>query len=224
MEIPKPRHEAMGKADALVLVFVGLKLAGQLDWNWWWVLSPHLVVIAASMAVTWWRLSATPSQTLMKKESAGWVRWSGRCRGSDALLLLLFVLKWTGHLSWSWFWVLSPLWLFKPLGILLAQPSRERRRFENIGIKLSADAVALILVVLIGSRLESYISSWWWVAPALPLSLILGVFLAMRMNAVFFRRLLRERAERQERHRRKGAPAMPPTVLELWKERQQEAP
>jgi hypothetical protein len=26
--------------DGLLLLFIGLKLTGQIDWSWWWVLSP----------------------------------------------------------------------------------------------------------------------------------------------------------------------------------------
>lgn len=224
MEKPRPKRGGMGKAEALLLVFVGLKLGGQVDWSWLWVLSPCWIACVALMAVSRWCLSFSPSQTLMKKVPAGVARWSGHCRSSDAWFLLFLVLKWTGHLSWSWFWVLSPLWFLKPLGMLFAWPSDERRQSKDLGLHLASSAIILILVVLIALRLEGHIPSWWWVAPALPLSLILGVFLTMRMNTVFFRRLLRERAERRERHRRKDAPATPPTVFELWKERQQAAP
>jgi len=27
-------------AEALTVLFIGLKLTGQIDWSWWWVLSP----------------------------------------------------------------------------------------------------------------------------------------------------------------------------------------
>jgi len=38
--------------------------------------------------------------------------------GFCGLLTVLFVgLKLTGYIAWSWWWVLSPLWL--PLGIVL---------------------------------------------------------------------------------------------------------
>lgn len=30
----------MGFFDLLLLLFIGLKLAGVIDWSWWWVLSP----------------------------------------------------------------------------------------------------------------------------------------------------------------------------------------
>jgi len=36
------------------------------------------------------------------------------------LLTLLFIaLKLTGYISWSWWWILSPLWISFGLGILL---------------------------------------------------------------------------------------------------------
>ncbi len=35
----------------------------------------------------------------------------------QALTLIFIVLKLTGHIAWSWLWVLSPLWI--PLGIAL---------------------------------------------------------------------------------------------------------
>ena len=30
---------------------------------------------------------------------------------SDALTLLFIALKLTGHITWSWIWVLSPIWI-----------------------------------------------------------------------------------------------------------------
>jgi ATP/ADP translocase len=35
----------------------------------------------------------------------------------NGLLLLFIALKLTGHIAWSWFWVLSPIWL--PLVIVV---------------------------------------------------------------------------------------------------------
>lgn len=38
--------------------------------------------------------------------------------GFSGLLAILFIgLKLTGHVNWTWFWVLSPLWI--PLAIAL---------------------------------------------------------------------------------------------------------
>ena len=31
---------SMGFASLLTLLFIGLKLTGNVDWSWWWVLSP----------------------------------------------------------------------------------------------------------------------------------------------------------------------------------------
>lgn len=59
--------------------------------------------------------------------------------GFTGLLTILFIaLKLTGVISWSWWWVLSPLWIGLALiavilivAILIAvfAPSRPRRRF-----------------------------------------------------------------------------------------------
>lgn len=35
----------------------------------------------------------------------------------DLLLLLFITLKLTGYINWSWWWVLSPLWI--PLSVFL---------------------------------------------------------------------------------------------------------
>lgn len=38
--------------------------------------------------------------------------------GLPTLLTILFIgLKLTGHITWSWLWVLAPLWLF-PVAVL----------------------------------------------------------------------------------------------------------
>lgn len=31
--------------SALTLIFVGLKLADKIDWSWWWVFSPMLILV-----------------------------------------------------------------------------------------------------------------------------------------------------------------------------------
>jgi hypothetical protein len=35
----------MGFTEILTLIFIVLKLTHQIDWSWWWVLSPELFVI-----------------------------------------------------------------------------------------------------------------------------------------------------------------------------------
>ena len=45
----------------------------------------------------------------------------GGCPGAVTLLALIFVtLRLTGDISWSWWWVLSPLWIYACLLALLA--------------------------------------------------------------------------------------------------------
>ena len=36
----------LGFVDALTLLFIALKLTGQIDWNWFWVLSPIWISIS----------------------------------------------------------------------------------------------------------------------------------------------------------------------------------
>ncbi len=83
-----------------------LKLTGVIDWSWWWVaLSPLWL---GGMVVTF-RFNLPGSVGV-------WI-WN---RGQDLWVLslpALIVLKLTGVIDWSWWWVLSPLWIS---GILLA--------------------------------------------------------------------------------------------------------
>ena len=83
-----------------------LKLTGVIAWSWWWVLLSPLWI--SSMVVTF--RSNRPG-------SVGAWFWN---RGQDLWALslpALIVLKLTGVIAWSWWWVLSPLWIS---GILLA--------------------------------------------------------------------------------------------------------
>ncbi|MDR2195727.1 MAG: hypothetical protein LBE50_03880 [Gallionellaceae bacterium] len=36
-----------------------------------------------------------------------------------ALFLVLLTLRLTGHIDWSWWWVLSPLWVPAAVGLLI---------------------------------------------------------------------------------------------------------
>ena len=43
--------------------------------------------------------------------------------GFPGLLTIVFiVMKLTGYITWSWWWVLSPLWISFGLGLLIAIP------------------------------------------------------------------------------------------------------
>lgn len=37
----------------------------------------------------------------------------------SALTLLFITLKLTGHIAWSWWWVLSPMWIPLTIGLLI---------------------------------------------------------------------------------------------------------
>jgi hypothetical protein len=84
-----------------------LKLTGVIGWSWWWVvLSP--LWLSGGMVVT--------SRFKLPGSAGVWI-WN---RGQDLWALslpALIVLKLTGVIAWSWWWVLSPLWIS---GILLA--------------------------------------------------------------------------------------------------------
>jgi len=38
------RGGGIGFTSLLTIVFITLKLTGHIDWSWWWVLSPMLIV------------------------------------------------------------------------------------------------------------------------------------------------------------------------------------
>jgi hypothetical protein len=83
-----------------------LKLTGVIAWSWWWVLLSPL-----------WISSAVVTFRSNRPGSVGAWIWN---RGQDLWVLslpALIVLKLTGVIAWSWWWVLSPLWIS---GILLA--------------------------------------------------------------------------------------------------------
>ena len=62
----------------------------------------------------------------MKENSAGGISFFG------ALLLIFIVLKLTHVINWSWFWVLSPLWIeaiiFVAILLLILIPWRKNKR------------------------------------------------------------------------------------------------
>jgi hypothetical protein len=83
-----------------------LKLTGVIGWSWWWVLLSPLWI---GSTVLVFRFSRPGSV-------GAWV-WN---RGADLWAFSLpafIVLKLTGVIAWSWWWVLSPLWIS---GILVA--------------------------------------------------------------------------------------------------------
>lgn len=43
------RYTTMGICDIMFIVFLILKLAGLIDWSWWWVISPVLIPMGIYM-------------------------------------------------------------------------------------------------------------------------------------------------------------------------------
>jgi len=59
-----------------------------------------------------------------------------------ALTLIFLILKLTGVISWSWWWVFSPLWL--PIAVALAF-------FAVIGVMALLGVIVVVFFVLIGT-------------------------------------------------------------------------
>ena len=47
----KKEYLQLNFLEALFLVFLALKLAGKIDWSWWWVFAPLWVPVAAGVFV-----------------------------------------------------------------------------------------------------------------------------------------------------------------------------
>jgi hypothetical protein len=45
------RSGGIGFAGMLAILFIGLKLTNQIDWSWWWVLSPLWIPAAVILAI-----------------------------------------------------------------------------------------------------------------------------------------------------------------------------
>jgi hypothetical protein len=85
---------------------IALKLTGVITWSWWWVVLSPLWISGVGAAFRFNRPGSV----------GAWI-WN---RGQDLWALslpALIVLKLTAVVAWSWWWVLSPLWIS---GILLA--------------------------------------------------------------------------------------------------------
>lgn len=41
--------------QALALIFICLKLVGEIDWSWWWVLSPFWIVFVLAVIAGLWK-------------------------------------------------------------------------------------------------------------------------------------------------------------------------
>lgn len=62
-------NRAPGFSSLLGLLFIGLKLAGHLDWSWWWVLSPFWIMGGLALVVV--------VGILIVEKRTGWDLFSG---------------------------------------------------------------------------------------------------------------------------------------------------
>ena len=53
--------------------------------------------------------------------------------GIEALTILFVGLKLSGHIAWSWWWILSPLWVMALAAVVLAVLFRSTQRVESVG-------------------------------------------------------------------------------------------
>lgn len=213
MKKPKRRWTGVHKVEAALLLLVGLKLGGQLDWAWWWVLSPQWIWATFRVAHSACGLFGSSQKLLRRQYKPGRAKWSLALRQGDALFVLFFVLKWTGYLSWSWFWVLSPLWFFKPLGLLTSRPlmkPTKRRRYKALILDMQSHTVIFALTALVALRLDGHISSWWWVVAVFMFYTVVAHALSKRATGALSRRLRREKAKRRARRERDGTDANRP--------------
>jgi len=55
MSLSVPGAGTLGFPQALTLLFIGLRLTGHIDWSWWWVLSPMIILIVGSVIRDKWK-------------------------------------------------------------------------------------------------------------------------------------------------------------------------
>jgi hypothetical protein len=85
---------------AAQIALIALKLAGIIDWSWWWVLVPFWGSILMYSA-------GYPRSVTSGQRSS----WQLRIPGQLPLAAIpLIALKLAGIIGWSWWWVLAPLW------------------------------------------------------------------------------------------------------------------
>lgn len=52
MSSKKSTNSGLGFSGWLTLLFIALKLTGQIDWSWWWVVSPIWIgILVAFIAI-----------------------------------------------------------------------------------------------------------------------------------------------------------------------------
>ena len=90
---------------AITFIFIILKLDGTITWSWWLVTAPAWSVVALVYIIG--TVQFIERRIRMSKDDKYKI-----IRVILTLILLIFiVLKLTHIISWSWWWVTSPIWL-----------------------------------------------------------------------------------------------------------------
>jgi hypothetical protein len=50
------RSSGLGFPEVLTTIFLVLKLTHLINWSWWWIFSPLLILIPLAMLVVWLKL------------------------------------------------------------------------------------------------------------------------------------------------------------------------
>ena len=119
----------------LQISFIGLKLTNYIDWSWFYVLLPFIMLAIITITI------ATPIiifrlDNIEKKIKLLSMKYNRKKNSNTSFLSLLQVLfinlKLTNHIDWSWFYVLLPL-LLKAIILILELKSIEKK-IEKIDI------------------------------------------------------------------------------------------
>ena len=94
------RNFGQGLWILALLALIAVKLTGVVAWSWWWVLAP-----------LWMGCFVLPFGS-----SRPGIRARIWNLAQKAALPALIALKLTGVIAWSWWWVLTPLWI---IGIIV---------------------------------------------------------------------------------------------------------
>lgn len=68
----------VGFVGLLTLLFIGLKLTHNIDWSWWWVLSPSLITIGVCLLIIVFALVMAVVQHTQKQKAAAAARVAAR--------------------------------------------------------------------------------------------------------------------------------------------------
>lgn len=143
----------MLKMDLMAVGLLVGKLAGQLDWPWWWILSPVWAQFAI-MPLVGLRAIFQYAENLKEIMERRWVRKYTGCFGGLDVIVRLF------------------------LRLMRSHRPRDSRVFELFAAYTITGLVGLVWVTVVVLALEGVVSSWVWLSVAFSASLIAGGLMA----------------------------------------------